>query len=323
MGAGRESLGLGVQPAGRAVRLEPSLREKLWGKTRLRPWFADSPVPIGEAWFLSEQRTAPAGEADLHLRAAFRAVASRRWRRRAARQDRDVAHPGGRAGRGDRAGVSRADHARAPAASGAQRRNRAAAATGFRCGPAKPTSPRRTRCTPSAPGIVLCEIQQNSDVTYRLWDYGRPRELHLDKAAPLAELGVHPGPVADGVVTVPAFRHRAGAAGGGGSDACRSRGAANCGSAWTGRGPSAARSFARARSGCCRKQVRSRRSGPGARRGSCAPTFRGKRWKHARIARWPRLCDSRASLVARSAAGSAGLCISRMMTSPARPGFSG
>ena len=25
-------------------------------------------------------------------------------------------------------------------------------------------------------GIVLCEIQQNSDVTYRLWDYGRPRE---------------------------------------------------------------------------------------------------------------------------------------------------
>src|SRR5262245_29137069 len=28
-------------------------------------------------------------------------------------------------------------------------------------------------------GISLCEIQQNSDVTYRLYDYGRPRELHL------------------------------------------------------------------------------------------------------------------------------------------------
>lgn len=29
-------------------------------------------------------------------------------------------------------------------------------------------------------GIALVEIQQNADVTYRLYDYGRPRELHLD-----------------------------------------------------------------------------------------------------------------------------------------------
>ncbi len=29
-------------------------------------------------------------------------------------------------------------------------------------------------------GIVLVEAQQNIDVTYRLYDYGRPRELHLD-----------------------------------------------------------------------------------------------------------------------------------------------
>lgn len=29
-------------------------------------------------------------------------------------------------------------------------------------------------------GISLIEIQQNSDITYRLYDYGRPRELHLD-----------------------------------------------------------------------------------------------------------------------------------------------
>lgn len=29
------------------------------------------------------------------------------------------------------------------------------------------------------PGISLIEIQQDSDVTYRLYDYGRPRELHL------------------------------------------------------------------------------------------------------------------------------------------------
>lgn len=30
------------------------------------------------------------------------------------------------------------------------------------------------------PGIALIEVQQNIDVTYRLYDYGRPRELHLD-----------------------------------------------------------------------------------------------------------------------------------------------
>ncbi len=30
------------------------------------------------------------------------------------------------------------------------------------------------------PGLVLLEIQQNCDVTYRLFDYGRDRELHLD-----------------------------------------------------------------------------------------------------------------------------------------------
>lgn len=31
------------------------------------------------------------------------------------------------------------------------------------------------------PGVVLLETQQYSDVTYRLWDYGRPRELHVDR----------------------------------------------------------------------------------------------------------------------------------------------
>ncbi len=30
-------------------------------------------------------------------------------------------------------------------------------------------------------GITLIEVQQNIDLTYRLYDYGRPRELHLDE----------------------------------------------------------------------------------------------------------------------------------------------
>jgi mannose-6-phosphate isomerase len=39
------------------------------------------------------------------------------------------------------------------------------------------------------PGLVLCEVQQQSDITYRLYDYGRPRELHLDHALEVSHLG--------------------------------------------------------------------------------------------------------------------------------------
>ncbi len=35
-------------------------------------------------------------------------------------------------------------------------------------------------------GLALCEIQEHSDITYRLYDYGRPRELHLEKAIQVA-----------------------------------------------------------------------------------------------------------------------------------------
>ncbi|MGE4322901.1 MAG: phosphoheptose isomerase, partial [Sphingobium sp.] len=37
-------------------------------------------------------------------------------------------------------------------------------------------------------GITLAEVQQNVDVTYRLYDYGRPRELHLDDGAAVSRL---------------------------------------------------------------------------------------------------------------------------------------
>ncbi|HEU5350965.1 MAG TPA: type I phosphomannose isomerase catalytic subunit [Terracidiphilus sp.] len=32
------------------------------------------------------------------------------------------------------------------------------------------------------PGSILLETQQNSDITYRIFDYGRPRELHIAQA---------------------------------------------------------------------------------------------------------------------------------------------
>ena len=40
-------------------------------------------------------------------------------------------------------------------------------------------------------GCSIIEIQQNSDITYRLYDYGRPRELHLDAGIAVANGGPH------------------------------------------------------------------------------------------------------------------------------------
>jgi mannose-6-phosphate isomerase len=39
------------------------------------------------------------------------------------------------------------------------------------------------------PGLVIAEIQQRSDVTFRLFDYGRQRELHVDNAVAAAHGG--------------------------------------------------------------------------------------------------------------------------------------
>jgi mannose-6-phosphate isomerase len=43
-------------------------------------------------------------------------------------------------------------------------------------------------------GLAICEIQQNSDVTYRLWDYGRPRELHVEPSIAVLDWGRAAGP---------------------------------------------------------------------------------------------------------------------------------
>jgi mannose-6-phosphate isomerase len=39
-------------------------------------------------------------------------------------------------------------------------------------------------------GLTLLEVQQNADVTYRLYDFGRPRELHLDDGIRAAKTGL-------------------------------------------------------------------------------------------------------------------------------------
>lgn len=49
-------------------------------------------------------------------------------------------------------------------------------------------------------GVVLCEIQQNSDITYRLYDYqregldGQLRTVHVDRAVKVARVASQPAP---------------------------------------------------------------------------------------------------------------------------------
>ena len=56
------------------------------------------------------------------------------------------------------------------------------------------------------PGVTLLEVQQTSDVTYRLFDYGRPRELHLEQGLAVVKTRtdagkVHPRKMYDGLFT--------------------------------------------------------------------------------------------------------------------------
>lgn len=45
------------------------------------------------------------------------------------------------------------------------------------------------------PGLTVLEIQQAVDLTYRLYDYGRPRELHLDEASDVIRPKPHQHPL--------------------------------------------------------------------------------------------------------------------------------
>ena len=45
------------------------------------------------------------------------------------------------------------------------------------------------------PGMIVLETQQYSDTTYRLWDYGRPRELHVEPGMAVTRTETAAGPV--------------------------------------------------------------------------------------------------------------------------------
>jgi mannose-6-phosphate isomerase len=182
-----------------AVRLTPSLREKVWGRRRLAPWFPDSETPIGEAWYLADR------ELPLLVKLLFTSE------RLSVQVHPDDGEDGPR-GKTEMWHILEAEPGATIALGFREPITREQLVESAKSGEIEqlvnwmPVQAGETYFTAAhtvhaiGAGVVLCEIQQNSDVTYRLYDYGRPRELHLEKAAAISDLGVHPGAVAGGVV---------------------------------------------------------------------------------------------------------------------------
>jgi mannose-6-phosphate isomerase len=174
------------------VRLQSSLREKVWGKTRLMPWFPDSAKPIGEAWYLADR------ELPLLVKLIFTSE------RLSVQVHPDDGEDGPR-GKTEMWHILEAEPGATIALGFRERITRERLVEATRTGEIEdllnwiPVKPGQTFFTKAhtvhaiGAGIVLCEIQQYSDVTYRLWDYGRPREIHVEKAVPISDLGPHPG----------------------------------------------------------------------------------------------------------------------------------
>lgn len=169
------------------VRLRTSFKEKVWGATDLAPWYSASQKKIGEVWF----------EADLPLLVKFVFTTERLSVQVHPGDAYAAAHEKSR-GKTEMWYVLRA-------AMGAQ------IALGFREAMSRERMRRAAlggeiekllqwvdvkqgdaffipagTVHAIGAGLVLCEVQQHSDITYRLYDYGRPRELHLDKALQVA-----------------------------------------------------------------------------------------------------------------------------------------
>ncbi len=171
------------------VRLPSVFKEKIWGALDLSPWYADPGKKIGEVWF----------EADLPLLVKF-VFTSERLSVQVHPDDAFAAAHEKSLGKTEMWYVLRADP-------GAQ------LALGFR----ESITPERLKQSSLSgeienllnwidvkqgdaffvpagtvhaigAGLALCEVQQQSDITYRLYDYGRPRELHLEKAMQVTSL---------------------------------------------------------------------------------------------------------------------------------------
>jgi mannose-6-phosphate isomerase len=184
-------------------RLNPTAHEKVWGSTQLEPLFPNSSHKTGEFWFVEENspvlikflfttenlsvQVHPNDEQARQLEPATRGK-TEMWHI-------IKAEPGAKLAMGLKEDLS-PDQLRQAATDGSIMNL-------LRWLPAVPGEtwfiPAGTIHAIGA-GITLAEIQQNSDVTYRIFDYGRPRELHLERGIAVADVASRPEPAGDMVV---------------------------------------------------------------------------------------------------------------------------
>lgn len=178
-----------------ATRLVTRRVEKIWGRRDLPPAFGrveEDSDPVGEIWFEEPRGGEPAllvkylftserlsiqvhpGDADARA-AGYRSGKDEAWLVLAAEPDATI-------GIGLKQPVSR-EALRAAALDGSIEQLldwRSARAGDSYYSPAGTVHAL-------GQGLVLIEVQQNVDLTYRLYDYGRPRELHLDEGVAVAD----------------------------------------------------------------------------------------------------------------------------------------
>jgi mannose-6-phosphate isomerase len=180
----------------RPVKLAASFSERPWGRTSLGAWFPAPARRTGEVWltgdpplpllikfiFTDEPLSMQVHPGDEYARVHENGSPGKTemWHIL-------DAEPGAAVMLGFREVISRA-------------RLRQAALSGeiLELAQAVPVKPGDTVFVPAGTvhalgkGITLVEIQQHSDVTYRLYDYGRGRELHLDQGVEVSCLGPPP-----------------------------------------------------------------------------------------------------------------------------------
>jgi mannose-6-phosphate isomerase len=204
-------------------RLQPWFSERVWGKRDLRPWYADTGTTelVGEAWLTGPQcvvETGPlagrtlasiaeelAGEFPLLVKLLFPAE---KLSVQVHPDDAEARALGETRGKTECWYVLEAE----PAAAIALGLKDDADAAAVRAAVADGTMESLLQWVPVAvgdmlfvdagtvhaigPGVVLLETQQTSDVTYRLYDYGRARELHLEKGLQVMKAKTAAGKVA-------------------------------------------------------------------------------------------------------------------------------
>jgi mannose-6-phosphate isomerase len=213
--------------------IEPRFAERVWGFMDLRPWFnrVAEDQPLGEAWLTGDDCTvangahagtrlgtlfaempremlgerAPAAESPLLIKVIF------------AREKLSVqVHPDDRMAQkyGEPRGKTECWYAleAQPGAKVAAGLKPGTTVEQVRAGIADHTLEELLNTLPVAkgemvfvdsgtvhaiwPGSILLETQQNCDLTYRMYDYGRPRELHIEKSLEALKLVTRAGKVA-------------------------------------------------------------------------------------------------------------------------------